>query len=79
MVKLINVKCEAETASCEFMPEGEGKPGFVRVNRKNVIEYVPAEGYGTEDYSPDLNHVAGFLYKTFSMEKVPKEATIYWY
>jgi hypothetical protein len=83
MVKLINVKCEGEIASCNFYYEDDDmtpeKAGFVRVNRGEVLEYIPMVGEEGYDYSPGLNHAIRYLYKTFDMKVVPKSTEIYWY
>lgn len=80
MVKLINVKCEGETASCNFFcptDQDESEAGFIRVNRKKIIEYDPIKG--EEEYSPGATHAADYLFETFDMESVPETKVIYWY
>ena len=83
MVKIINVKCDGKTASCNFYAESDGMTpedaGFVRVNRENVVELIPMKGYEKDDYCPYLNHAAAFLYQTFNMETIPDTRVIYWY
>lgn len=83
MVRLINVKCEGEIASCNFYYEDDDMPpedaGFLLVDREKVLEYIPMKGYDKEDYCSGAIHAEEYLYKIFGMESVPETIDIYWY
>ena len=83
MVKLINVKCEGKTASCNFYYEDDDMSpedaGFVRVDCEKVLEYAPMKGYDKDDYCSGKIHAVDYLYKTFDMKTVPETIDIYWY
>ena len=83
MVKLINVKCEGEIASCNFYYEADDMSpedaGFLLVDREKVLEYIPMKGYEPEDYCSGKEHAVDYLFETFDMETVPETKVIYWY
>lgn len=82
MVRLENVKSDADTASCNFIPEDSDpkNAGFIRVDRSGeYVEYIPCKDIEYADDRGYPHHARNFLKKTFDMEVVPESETVMWY